>query len=119
MRQRRLIGAALDSVATDHLPRTPALAGWGRLAGLFRFCREWAGVMIFFHQVRGPDGVRVVLSGEIDLSVREELRSVLAGVVAASQAPPTWTFTTSHSWTVPVSVSSSAPTPTHTGGAIR
>jgi anti-anti-sigma factor len=41
--------------------------------------------MIFFHQIRDGDaGVCLVLSGEIDLSVREELRSVLAGVVAAS-----------------------------------
>jgi anti-anti-sigma factor len=31
----------------------------------------------------GADGVRLVLSGEIDLSVREELHSVLDGVVSA------------------------------------
>lgn len=41
--------------------------------------------MMLVHQVRGgPAGVRLVLSGEIDLYVREELRGVLAGVVAAS-----------------------------------
>jgi anti-anti-sigma factor len=54
------------------------------LAGLFRIDREQADVMIFSHQVRdGSDAMRLVLSGEIDLSVREELRSVLAGVVTA------------------------------------
>lgn len=38
---------------------------------------------MFFHQVCGrPDGVRVLLYGEIDLPVRDKLRNVLAGVVA-------------------------------------
>jgi anti-anti-sigma factor len=47
--------------------------------------REQADVMILFHQVcGGPDGVRVTLSGDVDLAVREDLRRVLAGVVAAS-----------------------------------
>ena len=42
--------------------------------------------MVFFHQIRSsPTGVHLVLFGEIDLSVREDLRSVLAGVVVASQ----------------------------------
>jgi anti-sigma B factor antagonist len=41
--------------------------------------------MIFSHQVGpGRDGVRVALSGEIDLSVREELRHILTGAVGAS-----------------------------------
>jgi anti-anti-sigma factor len=63
----------------------PGVGGLGQVGRLFQFYREQADVMIFFHQVRGgPAGVRLMLSGEIDLSVREELRSVLAGVVAAS-----------------------------------
>jgi anti-anti-sigma factor len=41
--------------------------------------------MIFSHQVGGgPGGVRVALSGDIDLAVREDLRHVLAGVVAVA-----------------------------------
>lgn len=37
------------------------------------------------HQVHhAPGGVRVVLSGEIDMAVREDLRRVLAAAVAAS-----------------------------------
>jgi anti-anti-sigma factor len=41
--------------------------------------------MILFHRVCArPDGVRVMLSGDIDLAAREELRRVLAGVAAAS-----------------------------------
>ena len=40
--------------------------------------------MVIFYQVcGGPDGVRVMFSGDIDLAVREDLRRVLAGVVAA------------------------------------
>ena len=41
--------------------------------------------MIFVHEMlRGPDRVRLLLSGEIDLSVREDLRSALQAAVAAS-----------------------------------
>lgn len=41
--------------------------------------------MILFHQVCArSDGVRVMLAGDIDLAVREDLRRVLAGVAAAS-----------------------------------
>jgi len=41
--------------------------------------------MIVFHQVRhGSDGECLALSGEIDISVREDLRGVLDRVVAAS-----------------------------------
>jgi anti-sigma B factor antagonist len=55
------------------------------LASLFRTYGEQAGVMILVYKVRnGSDRMRVVLSGDIDLAVREELRIVLAGVVAAS-----------------------------------
>lgn len=40
-----------------------------------------------FHQIRrGTDGVRVVLWGEIDLAVREELCAVLTGVMATTPA---------------------------------
>lgn len=41
--------------------------------------------MVFFHQVRcEPDGVRLELSGEIDLAVCDELGGLLTSVVAAS-----------------------------------
>jgi anti-anti-sigma factor len=55
------------------------------LADLFRWS-ESRYVMIPFHQVRtvrtAPDTVRVLLSGEIDMSVQEELRNALRAVVA-------------------------------------
>ena len=41
--------------------------------------------MIFVHEMlRGPYRVSLLLSGEIDLSVREDLRRVLRAAVAAS-----------------------------------
>jgi anti-anti-sigma factor len=41
--------------------------------------------MIFFYEMRDrSDGTCLSLSGEIDLSVREELRGVLDGAIAAS-----------------------------------
>jgi anti-sigma B factor antagonist len=41
--------------------------------------------MILSHtMLRGPDGVRVRLAGEIDLAVREDLRVVLATAIATT-----------------------------------
>jgi anti-anti-sigma factor len=41
-------------------------------------------VILFHEMLRGPDGVRVLLSGDIDMAVRAELRRVLRAAVAAS-----------------------------------
>jgi anti-sigma B factor antagonist len=55
----------------------------GQVVGLSRVLGQ-AEIMNFHQVYGGPDGARVVLSGDIDLVVRADLRRVLAGVVGVS-----------------------------------
>ena len=65
------------------MPRTLALAVWDRLADLFRRALESRYVVNLHHQMhRAPDCLHVLLFGEIDLALREDLRRLLNTAVA-------------------------------------